>query len=181
DEAIDLALARHPQIVAARERVKAAKARVGQAQASYYPQINGTLQYVRATEMGSTASFHSIPGMSRVGGAIRDGVETRHSFNNFLAAIAVQQVLYDFGRTQGAVAAQKARVKAAQMEEVLAQQTVTFGVVRAFYDVQAARAGVEVARDLLETARGVLELTASAKAAGRRAPSERARPAAHVG
>lgn len=180
DEAIRMAMARHPRLIAARERVKAAKSRVGQAQSSYYPQIDGTLQYVRASENGSSASFHSIRGMSRVGGSIRDGVRPYHSFNNFLAAIAVQQVLYDFGRTQGAVAAQRARVKAAEMEEVLAQQTITFGVVRAFYDVQAARAGIEVAQDLLATARGVLELAAMAKRAGMRSPSEKARAEADV-
>ena len=180
DEAIRLALSRHPQLITAQERVKAARSKIGQAQSSYYPQIDGTLQYVRASENGSLASFHSIRGMSRVGGSIRDGVRTHHSFNNFLAAVAVQQALYDFGRTQGAVAAERARVKAAQMEAVLTEQTVTFGVVRAFYDVQAARAGVEVAQDLLTTARGVHELAATAKQAGMRSPSEQARAEADV-
>src|SRR5690606_17980663 len=158
DDAIEMALRRHPQLVSARQQVLAAEARVGQAQSRYYPRIDGWLQYLRASENGSLAASFSVPGLSRVGGSIRDGVEPRDSFNNFLAAVIVQQLIYDFGRTQGAVGAQRAFVKAAKMNEEMVKQTVTFGVMQAFFAVHAARHAVRVAEDTLKTTLNVLEL-----------------------
>lgn len=185
DDAIELALQRHPQLVAAREQSKSVEARVGQAQAQYYPRIDGWLQYLRASENGSLASFYSVPGMSRVGGSKRlrsDGSEVpgHHSFNNFLVAVSVQQMLYDFGRTKGAVEAQRAFVKAAKMNEKLVEQMVVFGVMQAFYEVRAAREAVRVAEEAHKTSLGILELAQAGHDAGLRPPSEKARAEADV-
>ena len=180
-EAVELALRRHPQLVAARERVSSAETRVGQAQAAYLPRVDGWLQYLRATENGALTSFMGgMPGFTRVGGSIRDNVEWHHSFNNFLVAIIARQQIYDFGRTAGAVGARKASVKVAKMEEKLVEQVVVFGVTQAFYEVRAARETVRVAEEALKNSEGILELAAAGFEAGLRPPSEKARAEADV-
>lgn len=180
EEAISLATRRHPQLVAARGQTRAAEARVGQAQAPYYPRIDAALQYLRASENGAGTAFHAPPGLARVPASTRDGVRPYHSFNNFLVAVIVQQVIYDFGRTKGAVGAQRANVKAAKMNELLVEQVIVFGVMRAFYDVLAAREAVRVAEEALKTSRGIHELAQAGHDAGLRPPSEMARAEADV-
>ncbi|MEZ4382865.1 MAG: TolC family protein, partial [Nannocystaceae bacterium] len=179
-EAIRLALEQHPQIMAASERTKAARARVGQAKSAYMPRVDTYLQYLRASENGSLASFHSVPGMARVGGSIRDGVRWNDSFNNFLAAVVAQQAIYDFGRTQGAVGAAEAAVKVARMEEELIEQIVVFDVVSSFYEVRNARENVRVAEEALVNARAIFELAEAGVGAGLRPESEQARAEADV-
>jgi outer membrane protein len=181
EEAVELALRRHPQLIAARHRIESADTRVGQAQAAYYPQIDGWMQYLRATENGSLASFMGgMPGFTRVGGSIRDGVEWWHSFNNFFVGIIARQMIYDFGRTKGAVGAQKAFVKVAKMTEKLIEQTVVLGVMQSFYEVRAARENVRVAEEALKNSIGIFELAEAGYAAGLRPPSEKARAEADV-
>ena len=107
EQAIELALRNHPAIAEAEFRIEAAQTRVGQAQASYYPQIDGWLEYVRATENGSPTIIHSVPGLARVGGSTPEGVGTFDSFNNYLAAVVIRQMIYDSGRTAGAVDAER--------------------------------------------------------------------------
>jgi outer membrane protein len=181
EEAIELALRRHPQLIAARQRIESADTRVGQAQAAYYPQIDGWMQYLRATENGAlTAFMGGMPGFTRVGGSSREGVEWHHSFNNFLVGVIARQMIYDFGRTKGAVGAQKASVKVAEMTEKLVEQIVIVGVMQAFYEVRAARETVRVAEEALKNSTGIFELAQAGYDAGLRPPSEKARAEADV-
>jgi outer membrane protein len=180
-DAIELALRRHPQLIAVRERITSAEARVGQAQAAFYPQVDGWLQYLRATENGALTSFMGgMPGFTRTGGSIRDNVEWYHTFNNFLVAIIARQMIYDFGRTHGAVGARRAAVKVAKMTEKLVEQRVVVGVMQAFYEVRAAREAVRVAEEALKNSIGIFELAEAGHDAGLRPPSEKARAEADV-
>lgn len=178
--AIELALRQHPQLRATREQTKAAEARIGVAQSGYYPRVDGWLQYVRASENGSLASFHSVPGLARVGGTQREGVRWNDSFNNFMVALIAQQAIYDFGRTQGRVGAARAAVKVAKMNERLTEQLVTFGVIRSFYEVKNARETVRIAEETLVNARGISELAEAGTNSGLRPPSDKARAEADV-
>ena len=180
ESAIELALRQHPQLATASERTKAVQARVGQAQSGYYPRIDVWLQYLRASEQGSVTSVHGVPGLSRVGGATRPGVGIGDSFNNYLAAAVVQQAIWDFGRTQGAVREQKAYAKVAQMNEALARQQVIFGVRAAFYAVQAARDTIALAEDAREIALQILEVAEASKRTGLAPPNEAPRAEATV-
>src|SRR5690606_7858069 len=94
-EAIELALAQHPRLAVAEHQAAVAEAQLGQAKASYYPRVDVWVQALRATMNGSLAVFHTAPGMPRVGGSTPDGVSGGDSFNNFLAAATVHQLLYD--------------------------------------------------------------------------------------
>lgn len=180
DEAIDLALRQHPQLAVANERTKAVESRIGQAQSGYLPRIDVWLQYLRASEQGSVTSIHGVPGLSRVGGATRPGVGVDDSFNNYIAALVVQQAIWDFGRTQGSVREQKAYVKVAQMNEALAKQQVIFGVKAAFYAVQAARDTIALAEDGREIALQILEVAEASRRTGLAPPNEAPRAEATV-
>lgn len=179
-DAVELALQNHPAIRNAELQTQAAETRVGQAKADYYPQIQGWLQYLRATENGSPTSVYSIPGLARVGGSTPDGVGALDSFNNYIAAVVLRQLIWDFGRTQGQVEAQKAFTELAKVNEELVRQTVAFGVMRAYYDVWAARATVALAQENEKTALAILELAEAAHRAGLKPESESARARAAV-
>ncbi|MEM6294860.1 MAG: TolC family protein [Myxococcota bacterium] len=180
EEAIALAMKQRPRLKSVKHDVTALQTQVDQAKSVYYPQIAGSAQYVRATENGNTVSFHSVSGLSRVGGSRREGVRGLDSFNNVLVGVALQQQIYDFGRTKGAVGERKAAVMAAEHVRIQAEQQITFEVARAYYDVLAAREAVDVARDVYATTQNILELANASQGAGLKPVSEGTRAQANV-
>ncbi len=180
EQAIALALKQRPRLKSVKHDVTALRTQVDQAKAAYYPRVDGSAQYVRATENGNTVSFHSVRGLSRVGSGRREGVRGFDSFNNFLVGVAVQQQIYDFGRTQGAVGERKAAVMAAEHVRIQAEQQITFEVARAYYDVLAAREAVDVAKDVYVTTQNILELANASQGAGLKPVSEGTRAKANV-
>ena len=179
-DAIELALRRHPRLGAADSEVRAAEARLRQSRSSYYPKVDVWLEALRASMNPSQAVYHSVPGMPRLGGSAPAGVEATGSYNQFLAAATVHQLLYDFGRTQGDVGAQKAMVEAARMNHELIGQSVIFEVTRAFYAVLRRRAERLVAQEGVRRSLRIHELARSGVEAGLRPPSESARAEADV-
>lgn len=174
-EAIELALRRHPRLGAAESEVRAAEARLKQSRAVYYPKVDIWLEALRASMNPSQAVYHSVPGLPRLGGSAPANVEPTGSYNQFLAAATVHQLLYDFGRTQGDVGAQKALVEAARMNRELISQSVIFEVTRAFYEVLRKRAELLVAQEGVRRSLRIYELARSGVDAGLRPPSESAR------
>jgi len=126
-EALATAKKNHPQIEEAAAALTASDAKLGQAKANYWPQINlsadwnksdtylPTLGAMKETEMSSTA-------------------------------VVVRQNIYDFGRTAGAAAAARG-VKAAAAENLAAsRQDVSFRLKTAWYLLFAAEQQVEASR-----------------------------------
>lgn len=179
-EATALALRQRPRLKSINHDIVAQRTTIDQAKAAFYPQIDGSVQYVRATENGNTVSFHSVRGLSRVGSSRRPGVRAFDSFNNYLVGIAVQQQIYDFGRTKGAIAQRKAEVMAAEHVRVQAEQQIAFEVARAYYDVLAARQTLEVAKDVRETTEQILALAEASQGAGLKPVSESSRAQANI-
>jgi outer membrane protein TolC len=180
EDAVRLALAQHPQTRAARIRIKSAQARVGQARAAYYPQVNVWLEYIRATEAGSATIFVSFPGLARVGGSNPTGVRNYDNFNNYLAALLVNQLIYDFGRTAGAVASQEALVKSTRLNEQLVALNIAFTASQAYYAVLAGREQVRVGEEALVRTTRILDFAQAGQRAGLRPPNEVARAEADV-
>lgn len=180
DGAVALALKQRPRLAAARHDVEALRTREGQIKAAYLPRVDGSLQYLRASENGNTVSFHSVRGLSRVGSARRPGVSGTDSFNNFLVGVAVQQQIWDFGRTQGQLGQQKAAVMEAEQIQIQLEQQIMFEVARAYYDVLAAREAVTVANDILATTKNIQELARASTETGLKPLSESARADANV-
>jgi|GEM_PF-2120502 len=179
-EAIQIALEQRPRLKAAQHDIEAERIGIDEAKSGYFPQIGGSVQYVRATENGNTVSFHSVPGLSRVGGSRRAGVRGLDSFNNFLVGVALQQQIWDFGRTKSAMDQRKAAVMVVEAARVQTEQQITFEVARAYYDVLAARESVAVAKDILSTGQYIFELAEASQKAGLKPASESTRAQANI-
>ena len=119
DEALAMALQKHPRVTEAKEHLAGAEARAGRASAGYYPQISlvsdwskgrtflTALEKVRSTEVDSTT-------------------------------LQLQQTIYDFGRTAGSVAAARSYRDAADKEVTLSRLDLGLRVRVAFYQLLAA-------------------------------------------
>jgi len=126
-EALATAQKNHPQIEEAAAALTASDAKLGQAKANYWPQINLAADWTKGDTYLTTL------------GAIR---ETEMSST----AVVVRQNIYDFGRTAGATAAAQG-VKAAAAEGLAAsRQDVAFRLKTAWYLLFAAEQQVEASR-----------------------------------
>lgn len=126
-EALATAKKNHPQIEEAAANLTATDARLGQAMANYWPQINLAADWTKGDSFLTAL------------GAIR---ETEVSST----AVVVRQNIYDFGRTAGAAAAARG-VKAAAAEGLAAsRQDVAFRLKTAWYLLFAAEQQVEASK-----------------------------------
>ncbi|MGI6393792.1 MAG: TolC family protein [bacterium] len=101
NEAVRDALAQNPQILASIYNIEASKEREKKSYSGYMPSINFVTSYGRQT--GNIAP--------RPGAPAGDG-PTNKSYNNFGLGLTLNQTIYDFGRTSGAVGEAKARLSA---------------------------------------------------------------------
>jgi len=129
-EALATASKNHPQIEEAAAALAAAEARVGQAKANYWPQVNLAADWSRGDTYLTAL------------GAIR---ETEFSST----AVVVRQNIYDFGRTAGAAAAARGARKAADEGLALSRQDVIFRVKASWFLALAAEKQVAASRQTL--------------------------------
>lgn len=94
DEAVAIALANHPRLTQARQRILEAQAQTGQAASALFPQIYGMLNGTSGSARSNT-SFMS--------GAI---IENPNS-NQMTVGTILEQLIYDFGRTSHRIRAQQ--------------------------------------------------------------------------
>ena len=127
DEALATASKNHPQIEEAAAALAAAEARVGQARANYWPQVNLAADWSKGDTYLTAL------------GAIR---ETEFAST----AVVVRQNIYDFGRTAGATAAARGAREAADEGLGLSRQDVSFRVKATWYLALAAEKQVEASR-----------------------------------
>lgn len=129
EQALRIALERHPRLGQARAATRAADARAGQALSGYLPQVRGTASY-RRTEA-------QIPG---------GGVAGQ---NLYVAELAASQLVYDFGQTSGRYKAATSNVEAQQQAETATRQEVTLAVKNAYLQAHAEKALLAVSRETL--------------------------------
>ncbi len=132
DEALLTALANHPSLSAARERVAAQQAVLGQQVAAYYPTISATDQYRTTTEAGTT-------GISPTG------------FDFFNSQLTFNMILYNFGKREGAVQAARETLSATDYNYKTAVDAVVLGVKQAYYAYLQAKAIVNVREDTVKS------------------------------
>lgn len=131
DEALLTALANHPSLNAARERVAAQRAVLGQQVAAYYPTISATDQYRTTTESGTTS----------ISPAGFDFLNSQLTFN---------MILYNFGKREGAVQAARETLSATDYNYKTAVDSVVVGVKQAYYAYLQAKAIVNVREDTVK-------------------------------
>jgi outer membrane protein len=130
DEAVQIALDNHPSLKAARERIGAQEAVLGQQMAAYYPTVNFNNQY-RTSQIGEA------------------GGPTRAS-DLFTSEGRVNMILYNFGKREGAVQAARETLDATGYNYRTAIDAVILGVKQSYYSYLQARAIVTVREDTVK-------------------------------
>lgn len=150
DDALLIALDNHPSLQAARERIAAQRAVLGQQMAAYYPTIGLSNDY--ATSFNGRASEETF---------------ASETFSSFARA---NMILYNFGKREGAVQAARETLNAVGFNYKVQADSVILGVKQSYYAYLGAKALVKVreetvqSRDLLvRQARGFYEVGTRAR------------------
>ncbi|MBM4260178.1 MAG: TolC family protein [Deltaproteobacteria bacterium] len=160
DDALLIALANHPNLSAARERIYAQRAVVGQQMAAYFPTLTMTDRYQTGNQSGG----------SNIAASASDF---------FSVQFSTTFTLYNFGKREGAVQAARETLSAQGHNFKTTTDAVVLGVKTAYYGYLQARAIVNVreesvkSRDLLlKQARGFFEVGTRARIDVARAESD---------
>jgi outer membrane protein TolC len=114
EEALATALRDHPQAAEAGENLNAAEAKVDQALAAYYPQVDFAADAAKAR-----AYFPNLADTKRA--------------DVYGAAVSVRQSVFNFGRSAGATQAARGTRAAASESLALSRQDIAFRVKAAYY------------------------------------------------
>jgi TolC family type I secretion outer membrane protein len=163
-EAIDIALKEHPLLKQSREKVSAAKYKIGSARAAYLPQVTYTynLYYGNAFPATSGAVSGGPPGL----GGSAGGVTTDYYVNRF----SLSQLIYDFGKTPGQIDQSRAAFHQTEEDYAGNRQKVVLDVRVAYFGYLAAQRARKVTeetvrqnQELVKQAQGFYEVGVKAK------------------
>ena len=133
-DAVNMGIARSPEIGQAQARVRAAEAGRDQAERQWMPQIEATGAY----------GWRHLENAPRINLGL-SAVKTRP----FYATISVNQSVWDFGRRQFGAKAQEGRMMAAGWDEQATGEYAAYAIARAYLQVRVQQMIVEGAQDNL--------------------------------
>lgn len=133
-EAVQTALRENPSIRGALATARAAQARIGQARATWLPQLTVSTQ-VRADTSYQTG--------------VAQGAEAVNTLR-YNGGLQLSQLIYDFGRTSARIGGAEAGTQAAQADGENVRSQVALRAISSFYAVLQAEALREVSRRTLE-------------------------------
>ena len=157
DDLVGIALEHNKGIEAARQRVAQSDGELTQARAAYLPRVEvaGTYSYVHRKDVTSL--------LTEDGGVVAPtATESEEVVNDDVAHASAQvsQLLYDFGRTGGAIAAERSNREAAEAALGKQRNATIFQVKKEYYNVLEKMRLVEVAADsvasIVETVNGAI-------------------------
>ena len=131
DDALLIALDNHPNLQAARERIGAQQAVVGQQMAAYYPTVSLSNEY--ETSRTGKASEQTFAGES------------------FSSVAKFGMTLYNFGKREGAVQAARETLSATSYNYKTTVDSVILGVKQAYYVYLGAKAIVKVREEQVQS------------------------------
>lgn len=135
-DAVRAAVRTHPSVRGAGESVQQATAGVDAARAGYKPQISGGVE--------NRFSLHK-----------NNGADSRGTYT---ARLTVSQMVYDFGKVDGAVDKAKADVRASAAQVEFATDEVGLNTAQAWLDAYLQQALVQIAREQLAAVMSITEL-----------------------
>jgi outer membrane protein len=148
DKAMELALAHHPSLRVASGTQAINEALVGQAQAGFFPQVQGSLaRTLRTTNATSTFQGSVVP---------RSTTGNTRGFNQ--GSVTLNQLLYDFGKTKSQVDTAQFNLQAANSDAETAYQTVIVNVQQAYFGLQQAQRLVTVNEEAITQFQKQLDL-----------------------
>lgn len=153
-EAVEIALSRHPALLAAGGDIQVQRARVGQTRANFFPQLDLRSDYNRAT---SNIALSTPSGSSNA------------SFNNYSASLSLQQRIYDFGKTGAEVESARQSLLGSDWNEAASRQTVVVNLKVAYFGLLESRRLVQVQEETVRQFEQHLEQVEGFHRAGTRA------------
>lgn len=173
-QALQVALERHPDLTQAQAEAQAAAARADQARAPLLPQLSGNASYQR-----TTGNFALRPGF--VPGDLRGtGGSSFATFNFFNFGLSASQLVWDFRQTSGRWRAAQALAEAAGTETRTTRQELRLALRSAFFAARAQAALVRVAREQLANQQRHLRQVEGFVEVGTRPPIDRAQGRSEV-
>jgi outer membrane protein len=151
DDAIHIGLDNHPTIKAARERIGAQQAVVGQQMAAYYPTMNLSNFYLTGTQTTGAPT-------------------TDRSFERYQSQVNLAMTLYNFGKREATVQSARDTLDATGFNYKTTVDGIILGVKQAYYFYLGAKAIVAVREEtvksrqlLVNQARGFYEVGTRAR------------------
>ena len=139
-ELIDIAEHNNPRTRTAWERTKQRAERLGIAKSEYYPVLVGIATFADQRFINPFPQALLPRGYSMVETPV------------IQPQVALQYLLFDFGKREGEVGAARAEALAAGSEFIHANQEVAFVVSKSYYDLVTAQERSGATRDILKTA-----------------------------
>ena len=143
DRALSMAREMNPTLLVAREQVEGAEAAVDEAQSAFGPKLEGSLSYTHYNEEPRNYVLGGTPGSY-----VMEGFE-----DTWQAALTLTQVLYSGGTLTANRAAARLRADALRATEARTLQGVENAVSNAYYQLQRARANLDVAEESVRLAK----------------------------
>jgi TolC family type I secretion outer membrane protein len=142
DHCIDIALKKHPDILAASHTVRIGDSRIGQARSDYYPQVDFQTNYNR------TQAYKS--GVSNLAGA--------SPTNLYTGRLNLSQNIYDFGRTSARVGVANFNRDSYRQDLENVTSLVVLNVKQSYYDVLQSEENRRVSAETVEQFQRHLEI-----------------------
>lgn len=138
ERCVNIALKRHPEIMAAQGNVDVYYARMGQAEAGYYPKVDALAGYSRF-RASTISTGASTVGVSRT--------VTTHSFDQYSTGLSASQTFFDFWKTRTQVNIQRLNADSARADLSNIEEQVILNVKASYYGVLKAKRNLVVAEE----------------------------------
>lgn len=135
ERALRIALEKNPSLIVSRNEVNAAQARMSQAAAVYYPQLNASA--------GANRTWNN-----QVSSSSNDNSEKL--INNYSTGLSVTQYLYDFGKTQAEIEQSNRLFESSEKDLETVEKKLIREVKAAYFDVLKNQQLTIVARENME-------------------------------
>lgn len=165
-EAVRLALAHNQTIAAASAGAQASEAGIREARSARLPRLNYSESFARSDNpvfvFSSLLTQHQFTADNFQLGPLN----RPDALNNFQSQLAVDQVIYDGGRTRQAVRSAELAHSMSGEDGRQARMQVVAGVARAYYGVLLAQATLAAAQEALRSADADLQRAETVRGAG---------------
>ncbi len=165
-EAVRLALEKHPSVGAGRSAVKAAEVRISEARSGYLPRLGYSETWLRSNNpvivFSSLLTQHQFtPANFEI-----NSLNRPDALNNFQSQIAADQAIYDAGLTRLAVKSADLGRSVTVEDERRIRMNLIAGVVRAYHGAVLAEESLNVANEAVRSAEADLNRAEAIRAAG---------------
>ena len=181
-DALTYAQAHQPSLRAALDRVNVARADAQVPRAAWLPRAGGVAEIFGGTTNNTTASYVNVPDVAlpRIGATRATDTGSWSPSPSTLAAVSVDQELFDFGRIAAQSAAADSVVKTVSQQAELERLAIALMVKESYFAVQGAKAVLRAAQDGYERTRIHRDWAEAGVKSGLFAPIERTRAEADL-